>query len=219
MSRYLTTAAAVAGLAAAVGCQGGPPTIFGYRIGADALYDSNIKTVYVPTFTNRAFQTGPYRGIEIDLQRAVVREISTKTSFKVISDPDRADTELQANVVGISKNVLNRDQQNLIREGEVVLTVDVLWRDLRSGEILSTQKKGRSPGPAGVPAIQTDPPPVFDPTNPPPPPPAVVTEAFPTRIVASGRMLPELGESTTTAEQKAVNAMAVQIVSMMEKPW
>jgi hypothetical protein len=219
MTRFVTTAAAVAGLAAAVGCQGGPLSFLGYRVGADALYDPNIQTVYVPTFSNRAFQTGPYRAIEVDLQRAVVREISTKTRFKVVSDPDRADTELQANVSGVTTSVLNRNQQNLTREAEVVLTVDVMWRDLRSGEILSAPKRGRSPGAAGVPVVPSDPPPVFDPTNPAPPAPPVVQDAGPTRLISTGRLIPELGESSTTAEQKAVNQMAVQIVSMMERPW
>lgn len=219
MTRTVATAVGVAALAAAVGCQGGPPTFLGYQLGADAIYDCDIRTVYVPTFSNRAFQTTPYRGIEVDLQRAVVREIGTKTRFKVVSDPERADTELLANVTGIDKTVLNRNQQNLIREADVVLVVDVLWRDLRSGEVLSAPKLGRTPGAAGVPVVPADPPPVFDPTNPAPPPPAVVQDALPTRLVATGRMLPELGESSTTAAQRAVNSMAVQIVSMMEKPW
>ena len=39
------------------------------------------------------------------------------------------------------------------------------------------------------------------------------------RVRAVGNYIPELGESTTTATQKAVNRLAVQIVSMMEKPW
>ncbi|QDU20789.1 LPS assembly lipoprotein LptE [Urbifossiella limnaea] len=219
MTRTLPAVGGVIVLAVAVGCQGGAPTVFGYKLGADALYDCNIHTVYVPTFTNRAFQTGPYRGLELDLQRAVVREIGRRTRFKVVSDPERADTELQANVVGIDKSVLNRNLQNLIREADLVLSVDVLWRDLRSGEILSAPKRGRQPGPAGVPVIPGDAPPVFDPTNPTPPPPEVVQFAPPTRLVATGRELPELGESSTTAEQRAVNAMAIQIVSMMEKPW
>jgi hypothetical protein len=219
MTRCLVPAVAVAALAAVIGCQGGPPTVFGYQLGADAVYDCDIHTVYVPTFSNRAFQTTPNRGIEVDLQRAVVREIGTRTRFKVVSDPERADTELQANVIGIEKTVLNRNQQNLIREADLVLTADVLWRDLRSGEILSAPKRGRQPGPAGVPAVPTDLPPVFDPTNPTPPQPAVVQDAPPVRLVATGRMLPELGESSTTAAQRAVNAMAIQIVQMMEKPW
>jgi hypothetical protein len=219
MTRTFPAAAAVVALAVVVGCQGGAPTVFGYKLGADALYDTNICTVYVPTFTNRAFQTTPYRGIEVDLQRAVVREIGRRTRFKVVSDPERADTELQANVVGIDKTVLNRNLQNLIREADVVLSVDVLWRDLRSGEVLSAPKRGRQPGPAGVPVIPSDPAPVFDPTDPAPPPADLVRVAPPTRLVATGRELPELGESTTTASQRAVNAMAIQIVSMMEKPW
>ena len=37
--------------------------------------------------------------------------------------------------------------------------------------------------------------------------------------MARGRMLPELGETNATAEQMAINQAAVQIVSMMEKPW
>lgn len=211
----LAVLAAAAGLA--VGCANtGPLTLLGYRVGSDALYDTNIKTVYVPTFSNRAFQTTPFRGIELDLQRAVVREINLKTPYRVTSDPDAADTELQANVAVIGETILNRNQQNLTREAELVLTVDVLWRDLRSGEILSAPKRRGQPGVPGVPA---DPPPVFDPSNPPPLPPPVVQAALPTRLVATGRLLPELGESSTTAAQRAVNSMAVQIVSMMEKPW
>ena len=70
-----------------------------------------------------------------------------------------------------------------------------------------------------MPVVTGDVPPVFDPTNPAPPPPPVVQDAPPTRLVATGRMLPELGESTTTAQQRAVNQMAVQIVQLMERPW
>ncbi|HYH63835.1 MAG TPA: LPS assembly lipoprotein LptE, partial [Urbifossiella sp.] len=180
------TAVAVVAVAVVVGCQGGAPTVFGYKLGADALYDTNICTVYVPTFTNRAFQTTPFRGIEVDLQRAVVREIGKRTRFKVVSDPERADTELQANVVGIDKTILNRNLQNLIREADVVLSVDVLWRDLRSGEVLSAPKRGRQPGRTGVPELPGDPVPLFDPTDPAPPPPAVVQAAPPTRLVATG---------------------------------
>src|SRR6478735_9406191 len=177
MTRTLPALAAVVALAVVVGCQGGAPTVFGYKLGADPLYDANVRTVYVPTFTTRAFQTTPFRGLEVDLQRAVVREIGRRSPFKVVSDCERADTELQANIVAIDKTVLNRNLQNLIREADIVLTVDVLWRDLRSGEVLSAPKRGRQPGPAGVPVIPGDPPPVFDPTTPAPPPPDVVQYA------------------------------------------
>ena len=63
----------------AAGCRGGFPTVFGYRLGADALYDPCVKTVYVPTFQNRAFQTTPYRGFEVDItQSDVTRYVVTR---------------------------------------------------------------------------------------------------------------------------------------------
>ncbi|MDB5313737.1 MAG: hypothetical protein JWO38_7939 [Gemmataceae bacterium] len=218
--RRLHLAGAVVALATVVGCQGGPTTFLGYQLGPAALYDQNIKTVYVPVFYNRAFQTTPYRGMEVDVTRAVVREITSKTTFKVVSDPEKADTELRGNIVSIGKNVLNRNQQNLPRESEVVITVDVLWRDLRDGRNLSAPRRAVNPnGGPPLPTLQPPEPVPFDPDVPLPPPAAVVQNDFPVRIVATGRLIPELGESTTTGEQKAINQLAIQIVSMMEKPW
>lgn len=198
------------------GCRGS--SMFGYRLGADALYDEQIRTVYVPTVNNRAFQTTPYRGLEVDVTRAIVHEIGAKTPFKVVSDPERADTELLANIVSIEKTVLNRNSQNQIREGEVVVTVDVVWRDLRDGRILNAPRKG-SRVPAGV----VPPPPPgaipFDPDSPQPPPKGEANPAVPTRILATGRLLPELAETNASAVKRVTDQLATQIVSMMEKPW
>ena len=216
---HLISAAVVIALAAVVGCQG-PLCIFGYQLGADALYDPNIKTVYVPVFTNRAFQTTPYRGMEVDITRAVVKEIGAKTKFKVVSDPDRADTELRGNIVSIGKNILNRNQQNLTREAEVVLVVDVLWWDLRTCKNLTAPRGGASPnGGPPLPTLLPPEPIPFDPDVPLPPGATPGQSFLPVRLVATGRLIPELGESVTTGEQRAVNQLATQIVSMMEKPW
>ena len=59
----------------------------------------------------------------------------------------------------------------------------------------------------------------FDPNLPLPPGISPDESWLPVRLVATGRLIPELGESITTGEQKAINLLAVQIVSMMEKPW
>jgi hypothetical protein len=37
--------------------------------------------------------------------------------------------------------------------------------------------------------------------------------------MADGNFIPELGESMATARKKVTDAMAIQIISMMEKPW
>lgn len=197
---------------ATVGCQGGFPTVLGYRAGADALYDPNIKSVYVTMSYNRAFQTGPYRGMEVEITRAVVSEITARTRFKVISDGDRADTELRMNVVDITKNLVNRTQQNTIREADLAIYLDVLWVDLRDGRNLSATR------PRADKDI-LDPVPLFDPTVEPIPPVAKPLPLLPTRVVGTGRLIQELGETNTTAEQRAINHLARQIVSMMECPW
>ena len=212
----LTTLAPVAGL---VGCKS-TPSIFGYKLGAGALYDENISTVWVPVFNNRAFQTTPYRGLERDITQAVIREIGRTTPYRVISDKSRADTELLGAVVNIQKQIMNRNQQNAVRDGDLIVDVDVVWRDLRDGTVLSMPRKL---GPPGAPVIYppNGPQPVpFDPNVPPPPPPHCDPEVVvPTRITAYGRYVPELGETNTSAMKRVQDQIAVQIVSMMEKKW
>jgi hypothetical protein len=212
--RFLSLAAALP--LAVAGCRSGGPSVFGYRLGADVLYDEHITTVYVPVFNNRAFQTTPYRGLEVDITQAVVREIGSKTPFRIVSDPERADTELLGNIVSITKNPLNRTQQNTLREGEVVVAVDVVWRDLRDGTILSSPRKPRlpgTPGPSDVPSIP------FDPTVPVPPPFFELQPVVPQRITAAGRYVMELGETNASASKRVSDQIATQIVSMMEKRW
>ncbi len=196
-----------------------PVSLFGYQLGADALYDPNITTVYVPVFANRAFQTTPYRGFEVDVTQAVIREIGRTTRFRVVSNPDRADTELIGVIVSIQKQILNRTRQNMVRDGDLIVTVDVVWRDLRDGTILSAPRKGGRPGPAILPGDVLPVPGPFDPEVPPPAPLPQVPDVIPTRIVASGRYVPELGESNASASKRVQDQIAVQIVSMMERPW
>jgi hypothetical protein len=172
-------------------------TILGYTTRPN--YDCSIKTVRVPIFKNQTMR----RGVEFDLTKAVVREIEQKTPFKVVGLDCGADTELTGNIVTLTKNILNRNQLNEVREAEMVLAVEIIWRDLRAGhegEILSLPKNG--------PWVKPD----LPPGAPPPLVPPVV-------ITSTGGFIPELGGSITTAEKQAVDRLAVQIVSMMEVPW
>ena len=205
-----------AGAAVATGCQNGFK-IFGYQVGTGALYDPNIKTVYVPLFNNRAFQTTPYRGFEVDVTQAVVREIGKTTAFPVTSDVEKADTELLGNIVMIQKVLLNVNQNNLTREAEVQVQVDVVWRDLRDGTILSNPRRAPQPG---VPNPQLDGPPIpFDPNVPVAPGMRDRDLPVPVRLLATGRFLPELGETNVSASKRVHDKIAVQIVSLMEKKW
>lgn len=206
--RLSVLAAGVAALGAAAGCQSdGNFALLGYT--TRPPFDPEIKSVYVPVFKNIAFVTSPNRGIEVDVTAAIVKEINgRKTPIRVVSDPAKADTELVGTIVSVTKNILNRDRQNFARELEFVITVDVVWRDLRTGRSLT-----------GNPAPPPPPPATFDPSlpaTPPPPPPAVAT---PVRVVAWGRFLPELGESNATGEKAAVDDLARKLVNMMEERW
>lgn len=218
VARFAPVAAIVA-LAAVVGCQNGAPSILGYRLGAAAMYDTNIKTVYVPMFVNKVFQTTPSRRLEAEITKALVREIGKTTPFKVVSDPTRADTELQGVIVNITKNVLNKNQQNATRQAELVVSVDVVWRDLRDGRILNSPRKVTAPGTGAV-VIGPPPPPVpFDPDVPLPPPAGEDQTVTPTRITATGRIIDELGETNASAQFSVANDIAIRIVALMEKPW
>lgn len=209
-------------LATTPGCLERHFSILGYT--TEPQYNRDIHTVYVPIFKNESLR----RGLEFDLTRAVVREIESKTPYKVISCADEADTELFGTIFGRYKNILNRNQLNEVREAETALMVNIVWRDRRTGEVLSMPQRG--PGvppplpaaipivpptaPAGVPAVAAAPgaPPTGPvPLTPVPPPPVAV--------MSLATFIPELGESLTTAEKKNVDRLAVQIVSMMEKPW
>jgi hypothetical protein len=170
--------------------------ILGYT--TKPLYDDRYRTIYVPVFQNRAFQSGPYRGLENELTLAVQRQIEQVTTYKVISNRDRADTELLGTIVSTREAIFNRNQLNEIRGSDVILQVELVWRDLHTGEILSKP----FPAPAGVPVV----------INPNAPAPPVV-------LTTTGRYILELGESQSTALQRAYKQMAVEIVSAMEKPW
>lgn len=170
-------------------------TVFGYT--TRPMYDCGIRTVRVPIFKNETMR----QGLEFELTKAIVREIEAKTPYKIISGEGHADTELTGVITLMNKTVILPTPLNEIRQGQTLLAASVQWKDLRTGEYLTRPRMG--PG-----SLPPDAPPGAQFI---PPPPVVIT--------ATADFAPELGESITTAQQKMVNRMAVQIVSMMEKPW
>jgi hypothetical protein len=193
----------VAALALALpGCEtGGHFSIAGYS--TRPLHRTDVCTVRVPIFKNITYRDSTRQGLEMELTRAVVREIQQKTPYRVVGPNEDADTELTGTIVFLNKNVINRNQLNEVREGLTTLRVDVVWKDLRSGEFLS--QPARPPG---------APPPVGPDGEPLPCPPPT-----PMSVFSEARFIPELGESPTTAYKRNVDRLAQQIVHMMEAPW
>lgn len=194
---------------AVVGCQsGGDFKLFGYS--TKPPFDAGIRTVHVPVFKNLVLQTTPYRDMEVDLTSAVVKEINTRTPWKVTSNREAADTELLGTITGVQKVIMNRTPQNFARELEFVFTCSLVWRDCRTGKVLSNPRVGRPN------EVTVEP---FDPSLPPPVEECPREKAIPVTVVATARAIPELGESNATAMKLGFDAMARSIVNMMETPW
>jgi hypothetical protein len=174
--------------------QDGHLTMFGYTTAPN--HDCGIRTVYVPIFKNVTYR----RNLEFDLTRAVIREIESKTPYKVVSDCNKADTELLGTIVSRGKNIIQYNQLFETREAETTMTVEIVWRDLRPGHVGEVLSRPQQLKPAEL----------VTPGSPPQPP--VLVQSLATFI-------PEVGMSLTTAEQQNVNRLATQIVSMMERPW
>jgi hypothetical protein len=176
--------------------------IFGYT--TQSQFSSDIRTVRVPIFKNRTF----IKGIEFQLTEAVQKQIEARSPWKVVGCEQDADTELLGTVVAVGKHNTLVNPLNEIRQGEMTVGVQILWRDLRTGEILS---KAAEPPP--LPA-----PPVPEGTRTPAPTPLFVAEGG-MLVLRSSSFVPELGESTSSARKQVVDDLAKQIVNMMEVPW
>lgn len=166
-------------------------------------YEASIRTVRVPVFKNKTQVYQGLSGVENELTLAIIREIEMKTPYKVVPANADADTELTGTIVSYSKGIINRNQLNEVREAETYLAVEVVWKDLRTGEILSQPRRKDLDAPNAA----------FNLPEPGAP------EPIPVRITSTGSFIPELGQSTSTARQMNFDRIAAQITRMMEKPW
>ena len=102
----------------------------------NSLYREDIQTVAVPFCSTKDFR----RGIEFRLTEAVIKQLEAHAPYKVVPK-ERADTILEGQVVSVHLGTISKDfQTNLPREQEVVITVDLTWKDLRTGKILLQRK-------------------------------------------------------------------------------
>ncbi len=101
-----------------------------------SLYREDIHTVAVPIFKNQDFT----RGVEFSLTTALVKQIEAHTPYKVVSR-ERAQTIIEGEITTVRKQTLSRDRNTgLPQEQMVTVTVNFLWKDLRTGKILVQRK-------------------------------------------------------------------------------
>lgn len=154
-------------------------------------FDSSIQTVYVPIFANTTFA----RGIEFEITKAVIREIESKTPYKVVSTCAEADTQLDGKIIARGKGPNNINQLGEVRDVQQSLVVEVQWKDLRSGDILSVPN-----------GFRRNP-------NPNPDPKAVLPWV---QITPSASFVNEVGGTTASAMDLVAKQTARQITHMME---
>jgi len=102
----------------------------GYAVGH--AFDPEIRTVYVPIFTNQTNR----RNIEYQLTEAVQKQIQTRSPFTLVHQ-DEADTRLTGAIVDVRKNVLGETRNDDPRELQFGFAVKVKWEDLRNQRIIS----------------------------------------------------------------------------------
>lgn len=99
-------------------------------------HDPTVRSVAVPIFENLSEQPG----MEALLTEAVIKRIQARTGWRVTS-PDLADTTLTGSISSSRYNQLSRTRGvGLAQELSYRLTVDIDWRDARSGETLVSRR-------------------------------------------------------------------------------
>lgn len=102
-----------------------------YQIGNQSLYPSHIKTVHVPVFESLSFR----RNLGEQLSEAVVKEIETKTPYKVVGSTASADSVLTCSIINDTRGMLIQDWYNDPRQMQVSMQIRVTWLD-RGGNVL-----------------------------------------------------------------------------------
>ena len=97
-----------------------------------SLFPEGIRSVCLDMFENRTFR----RDVEYDLSAALAKRIESDTPYKIVSDPDRADSTMDGQILTITESVVTLERETgYALEKELVITAAVNWKDLRSGEL------------------------------------------------------------------------------------
>jgi hypothetical protein len=104
----------------------------GYRVASKNRLDSVVKTLAVRPLEN---QTTAYE-VEQILTRAVVAEFVKRSSFKVIGDPDRADTVLEGAITRVTVNPVTFVDSAFASTFLVTVYARVDLKECNGGEVL-----------------------------------------------------------------------------------
>lgn len=99
----------------------------------ESLFPEDISSVCLEMFDNQTFR----RGVEFELSDALAKRIEVETPYKIVSDPDRADTVLSGQIVSTGELALSTDPEiGRVLEKEVEMRAVVNWKNLKTGQLL-----------------------------------------------------------------------------------
>jgi hypothetical protein len=105
-----------------------------YVLGTQTLYPPDIKTVYVQMFDSTSFR----RGLGERLTEAIVKEVESRTPYKVVNSPD-ADSVLTGRIVNDNKGLLvtapTAEPRYLLNN----MRVEVSWVDRKGSSLQNGQ--------------------------------------------------------------------------------
>jgi hypothetical protein len=131
-TRRHPSAARRAPWAAALLCAG---CFWDYSFGGGYL--QGAATIAVPIFNNETDRIGQ----EFDLTHAVVREIVTRTPYRLVSRPEGADIVIRGSILQFSQPALVQGSIDSVVTGSVLVHVKLQVLDGRTGKpLVSTQR-------------------------------------------------------------------------------
>jgi len=99
----------------------------------ESLFPKDVKSVCLKMFDNQTFR----RGVEYELSDALAKRIEAHTPYKIISDPDRADSVISGQIVSLGERQLSTERETgVVLEKQLELQAVVNWKNFKTGELL-----------------------------------------------------------------------------------
>jgi hypothetical protein len=123
------------------------------------------------------------------LTEAVVKRIEQETPYKVVGSWQDADSMLTGRILHDAKHVTAESPYDDPRAMETSFHVEVTWTNRSLGAVQPSQTL------------------------------ALEADMDPIPIDGESLLVPEVGQSSVTSQQRAIDRIARQIVGMLENPW
>src|SRR3989442_14398460 len=113
----------------------------GCGYGLRGTLPAHLRTIAIPTFTNRTSEPG----VENFLTRAVVDAFSTNGRLRVVG-PDAADSILNGEVTGYELQSIAFDPSANVRQYRLIVTMNLRYRDIKEEKLLFDRRGNQEGG-------------------------------------------------------------------------